>query len=130
MKNLAIPSFLIVLMIYLQACLAIDDNVVKQTVRIKFKNNTNKTINLWVDGESMDASNLTEPQGIREVLKVITFHVSNEEYANPVGFSVYAGYNGETLNTYYCTFNYDPIYNKIENIYPIQFNQDGSFSGF
>ena len=130
MKNLKILSFLLVIMVFFHSCLAIDDIERKQTVRVQLKNNTSNTINLWVEGESMGASNLVEPQGIRESVIIITFHVTADEYANPARFSINAGYNGEPLQSTICSIDYEPSYNKLERIYPAQFNSDGSFSGF
>ncbi|KAF0197812.1 MAG: hypothetical protein FD166_1712 [Bacteroidetes bacterium] len=130
MKNLKVFTFLLIVMIYLPSCLGLDEVVYKQSVRVRLKNNTNNTINLWVEGESMNAANLVEPQAIRESVITISFNVTNDEFANPARFSVNAGFNGEAIQSTICTIDYDPTYNKQERIYPVQFNSDGAFSGF
>jgi hypothetical protein len=128
MKNLRIAAILTGILISLSACTEYKV-VAHQKVRIQLKNNTEKSVNLWVSGEELGASNLVEPQGIRETLITLTFDVTGT-FANPQHFTTYAGLKDETFNIVETSVDYWEEYNTKERLIKLQFNPDGSFSGF
>jgi len=130
MKNAVLLVGFFLIMVLYNSCSSFFNNAT-QYVRVKMKNNTQRSVNIWVDGETMGTSNLLAPQEIREKVVTLIFHADPEsDFANPESFTVYAGHEGQTLNLVVCEIDYWQKNNGKTIDYGIEFNSDGSFTGF